>query len=102
MTEKEDAFRGLPFVTHLQATIERALYRDALARMCAVRRDGRDERIQLVPLLLQLLHQRLDRALGEAFALASLPVAHQRVDDAQAGVRTGRGGRWHCCHVADD
>ena len=57
--------------------------------MRSVGGDGGDERVQLVLLLLQLLHQALDRPLGEALALAALPVAHQAVHDAQAGVAAG-------------
>ena len=63
--------------------------------MDAVGGDGGDERVQLVLLLLQLLHQTLDRPLGEALVLGSLPVAHQAVDDAEAGVGTAGGGAEH-------
>lgn len=48
--------------------------------------DGSDERVQLVLLLLQLLHQTLDGALSKALVLPALPVAHEAVDDAEAGI----------------
>lgn len=57
--------------------------------MSAVGGDGGDERIQLVFLLLQFLHQTLDGPFGERLALAALPVTHQTVHDAQTGVVTG-------------
>ena len=40
--------------------------------MGAVGGDGGDEAVQLVPLLLQLLHEALDRALRERLGLATL------------------------------
>ena len=43
--------------------------------------DCRDECVQLFPLLLELLDQRLDGSLGEGLRLAALPVAHQAVHD---------------------
>lgn len=61
--------------------------------MSAVGGDGGDERIQLVFLLLQFLHQTLDGPLGERLALAALSVTHQTVHDAQTGVVTGGGVR---------
>lgn len=57
---------------HLEATVESPLYGDALRRVGPVRRDCRDERVQLISLLLQLLHQRLDCPLAKCFRLASL------------------------------
>lgn len=60
--------------------------------MDSVGGDGGDERVQLVLLLLQLLHQTLDGPFGEAFVLGALPVAHEAVDDAEAGVCTAAGG----------
>ena len=56
----------------------------------AVRGDGRDERVQLVPLLLELLHEALDGRPGEALRLAALTVVHQAVDDRRARVRGAR------------
>ena len=53
--------------------------------------DGGDERIQFVAFFLQFLHQRFDGPFGKAFIFASLSMAHQTVDDAQAGV--GGSGR---------
>ena len=40
--------------------------------MGPVGRDGRDEAVQLVPLLLQLLDQALDRAFAETLGFATL------------------------------
>ncbi len=57
--------------------------------MSAVGGDGGDERIQLVFLLLQFLHQTLNGPFGERLALAALPVTHQTVHNAQTGVVTG-------------
>lgn len=54
--------------------------------MHSVGGDGGDERVQLVLLLLELLHQALDGTLGETLILATLPVAHEAVHDAQAGI----------------
>lgn len=56
--------------------------------MCPVRSDSRDQGIQLIFLLLQLLDETLDGSLGKAFALSSLSVAHQAVHNAQAGIVT--------------
>ena len=56
--------------------------------------DGRDEAVQLVAFLLQLLHQTLDGTFGEALTLAALPVTHQAVHDAQTCV-VGRRGLRH-------
>ena len=50
---------------HLEATVESPLYGDALRRVGPVRRDCRDEGVQLIPLFLQLLYQRLDCPLAE-------------------------------------
>lgn len=75
---------------HLETPVQRALNRDALGRVGAIGGDSGDEAVQFVPLFLQLLDQTLDSPLAEGFRLSSLPVAHQRVDDAEAGV--GRGG----------
>lgn len=72
--------------TDLQPSIQRPLDGDTLARVDAVGGDGSDERVQLILLLLQLLHQALDRPLGKAFVLAALSVAHKAVDDTEAGV----------------
>lgn len=72
--------------TDLQPPVQRPLDGHTLAGMDAVGGDGGDEGVQLVLLLLQLLHQALDGALGEAFVLAALPVTHEAVDDAEAGV----------------
>lgn len=87
---------------HLQSTVERALNGDALAVVRPVGRDGGDQRVQFVALLLQLLHQRLDGPLRKALALPALAVAHQRVDDTEASVRRcGRSSRIrHSVHVA--
>ena len=74
------------FESYLQPSVQRPLDGDTLAGMDAVGGDGGDERVQLVLLLLQFLHQTLDGAFGEAFVFRSLPVAHQAVDDAEAGV----------------
>ena len=63
---------SLEFGTHLEAPIEGALDGDALGGVSAVGGDGGDEAVQLVPLLLQLLHQALDRALRERLGLATL------------------------------
>ncbi len=52
--------------------------------------DGSDEWVQLILLLLQLLHQALDGTLGEALILSTLPVAHEAVDDAEAGIIAAR------------
>ena len=51
--------------SHLEAAVESPLYGDALRRVGPVRRDGRDERVQLISLLLQLLHQRLNCPLAK-------------------------------------
>ena len=50
---------------NLQATL-------LLCWMGPVGRDGRDEAVQLVPLLLQLLDQALDRAFAETLRFATL------------------------------
>lgn len=70
----------------LKPAVQRPLDGDTLAGMDTVGGDGGDERVQLVLLLLQLLHEALDGPLSEALVLPSLPVAHEAVDDAEAGV----------------
>lgn len=97
---------GREHPSHLQTAVEGALNGHALAGMGSVRGNGRDQRVQFVALLLQLLDQRLDGPLGESLALTALPVAHQRMDNAQAGVRRcgsirGRRRR-HLHHVPDN
>lgn len=67
--------------------------------MRTIRGDGRDERVQLIALLLQLLDQRFDGALRETLAFAALPMAHQRVHDRQAGIGRGRCTVRHRIHV---
>ena len=52
-------------ISHLEAAVESPLYGDALRRVGPVRRDGRDESVQLIPLLLQLLYQRLNCPLAK-------------------------------------
>lgn len=73
---------------YLQAPIQSSLYGYTLARMSSVGGDCCDEGIKLVLFLLQLLDKTLDGSLGEAFALSSLPVAHQAVHNAQTGIVT--------------
>ncbi len=91
----DDVREALP-ARHLQAAVERALDGHALRGVRAVRRDRRDQAVQLVALLLQLLHEALDGALRERLGLAALPVAHQRVHDAEARVgRRRSAGRRH-------
>jgi len=91
--------------SHLQSTVEGALDGHTLAGMGSVCGDSRYQGVQFVALLLQLLDQRLNGPLGESFAFAALPMAHERVDDAQAGVRRCggvRGRRRHLHHVPDN
>ena len=76
--------------THLEAAIQCARNGDTLGGLGAARGDGRDQRVQLVPLLLELLDEGLDGPLGEGLALPALPVAHEAVHDGQAGVGAGR------------
>lgn len=52
--------------------------------------DSCNERVKFVFFLLQLLHQALDGALGKRLALAALPVTHEAVYNAKAGVIAGR------------
>lgn len=52
--------------------------------------NGSDERVQLVLLLLQLFYQALDGTLGKALVLSALPMAHEAVDDAEAGIIAAR------------
>ena len=57
---------------HLETSVQGPLNGDALRGVGAVRGDRRDERVQLISLLLQLLHQGLDCSLAKWFGLASL------------------------------
>lgn len=57
--------------------------------MSSVGGDGGDERIKLVLLLLQFLHQTLNGSFSKRLTFAALPVTHQTVHDAQTGVVTG-------------
>lgn len=75
---------------NLQPAIQRPLNGHTLAGVDAIGGDGSDERVQLVLLLLKLLDQALDGPLGEALILAALTVAHEAVDDAEAGVVAAR------------
>lgn len=62
-----------PFpASDLQTPIKCPLDRDAFAGMRPVCGDGGDQRVQLVPLLFQLLHQRFNGALRETLGLAPL------------------------------
>lgn len=56
--------------------------------MSSICSDCCDEGIQLILLLLQLLDKALDGSFSKAFALSSLPVAHQAMHNAQAGIIT--------------
>ena len=76
---------------YLQPSVQRPLNSHTLAGMSPVGGDGRDEGVELVLLLFQLFHQALDGPFGKRLALPSLPVAHQAVHDAQAGVAAGGG-----------
>lgn len=75
---------------HLQPSIQCPLDGDTLAGMDTIGGDGSDERVQLVFLFLQLLHQALDGPLGETLVLSTLPVTHEAVDDTEAGVIAAR------------
>lgn len=75
---------------HLKPSVQSALDGHTLAGMSSVGGDGSDERVKFILLLFQLFHQALDGSFGERLALAALPVAHQAVHDAQAGVVAGR------------
>ena len=50
---------------HLETPVEGPLNGDALRGVGAVRGDRRDQRVQLISLLLQLLHQGLDCSLAK-------------------------------------
>ena len=52
-------------IWHLETPVQGPLNGDALRRVGAVRGDRRDERVQLISLLLQLLHQGLDGSLAK-------------------------------------
>lgn len=80
----------MSWCSYLQPPVQCPLDGDTLAGMGPVGGDSSDERVQLILLLLQLFHQALDGPLGKGFALTTLPVAHQAVHDAQAGVIAGR------------
>lgn len=82
----DDVRESLP-ASHLQSAIECTLDGDALGVMRSVGRDCGDERIQFIPLFFQLLYQGLDGSFGEPFGLSALAMAHQRMDDTEAGVR---------------
>lgn len=77
------------WVDYLQTSIQSPLNGHTLAGVGAVCSDGCDEGVQLVFLLLQLLHQALDGPFGKRLALATLPMTHQAVHDAQAGIVAG-------------
>lgn len=80
-----------PFTSgHLQTSIKCPLNGHTLAGMSPVGGDGCDEGVKLVFLLFQLFHQALDGPLGKRLALTTLPVTHQAVHDAQAGIVAGR------------
>lgn len=89
---RRGAERAVAFAagSHLQPPIQRPLNGHALAGVSSVGGYGRDQRIQLVFLLLELFHEALDGALGERFALSALAMAHQAVDNAQTSVITCR------------
>lgn len=76
--------------SHLQSSVKCPLNGYTLAGMSPVGGDSRDERVELIFFLLQLFHQALDGPLGKGFALATLPVTHQAVHDAQACIVAGR------------
>lgn len=71
---------------YLQTPVKCPLNGNTLAGMGSIGGNGGNEGVELVFLLFQLLHQTLDGPLGKGFTLTSLPVAHQAVHNAQAGV----------------
>lgn len=71
---------------YLEPPVQGALDGDALAGLGPAGGDSGHERVQLVPLLLQLPEEALDGAAGEGLAVPSLPVAQQAVHDAGAAV----------------
>lgn len=81
--------------SHLQPSVQCPLDGHTLAGMDSIGGYCGDEGVQLVLLLLQLLHQTLDRPLSEALVLSTLTVAHQAVDDAETGVSAAGGGAKH-------
>ena len=91
-------------VPHLKPSIECPLDRNTLARVRAIRRDGCDEGVQLILLLLQFLNQALYGSLSKCLAFTALPMAHQAVHDAQACIvacrRVGDGHGDLCAALA--
>ena len=57
----------------LKSSIKSLRDGDTCGRGVAVGGDGRDQGVQLIPLLLQLLHQALDCTPGKRFSLPTLP-----------------------------
>lgn len=76
--------------SHLQPSIKCPLNGHTLARVSPIGGDSCNERVKFVFFLLQLLHQALDGALGKRLALAALPVTHEAVYNAEAGIVAGR------------
>lgn len=75
---------------YLQPSIKCPLNGHTLAGMGSIGGDSCDEGVKLVFFLFQLFHQTLDGPFGERLALTTLPVTHQAVHNAQAGIVAGR------------
>lgn len=71
---------------YLEPPVQGALDGDTLAGLGPAGGDSGHQRVQLVPLLLQLPQQALDGAASEGLAVPSLAVAQQAVHDAGAAV----------------
>ncbi len=71
---------------HLQATVQRARYGDALGGHGALLLHGRHQRVHLVGLVLELLGQALDGSLGKLFVVRAEQVTHQTVHNAAPGL----------------
>ncbi len=66
---------------HLQATVERARYSDALGVDGALLLHGGKQCVHFVRLVLELLGQRLDGPFGELLVVGRLEVTHEGVDN---------------------
>jgi len=80
---------------YLETAVQGARYGDALGRAGALLLHRHHQRVHLVRLVLELLGERLDGALGELLVVGRLEVAHERVDDRGprlVGAERGVGG----------
>ena len=87
-------------IHYLQSAIQRSLDCYTFCWVCSAGGDGCNKTVQFITLLFQFFHQALDGPLGKGLALATLTMAHQAVNNAEARIRRGWCLGWHVAAAA--